>query len=139
MRIEPYLQFDGNCEAALRYYHQHLNGGQLFLMPYRDSPAQEQARPEQLDHILHGFVQLGQSAIMGTDGGCPDGEGRQAMRGCSLSISVTDTAEAERIFAALAEGGQVQMPLQETFWAHKFGMLTDQFGIAWMVNCEKPM
>ena len=145
MRIEPYLQFNGNCAQAFEYYRQHLRGEELCLMPYRGSPAADQVGADWQDKIMHGSVTLGPTMLMGADGGCPDEGGdantidsQQGMRGSAVCLTVDEPGEAERVFGALAQGGKVQMPLQETFWARKFGMLQDQFGVAWMINCLKP-
>ncbi|APA69391.1 MULTISPECIES: VOC family protein [unclassified Janthinobacterium] len=136
MRIEPYLQFNGNCAQALDYYRQHLGGDNLCLMPYRGSPAQDQVKEDWYDKIMHGSVQLGSTMLMGSDGGCTE-DGAKGMHGCSICLSVDTPAEAERVFSALARDGTIQMALEETFWAQRFGMLKDQFGVAWMINCEK--
>lgn len=137
MRAEAYLQFNGNCAQALEYYRQHLHGENLFLMPFRGTPGQEQVKPDWYDKIMHGSVQIGPTSVMGSDGGCPE-DGAKGMSGCSIALNVPDPLEAERVFAALARDGIIRMPLQETFWAKRFGMLSDQFGVAWMINCEKP-
>jgi PhnB protein len=136
MRIEPYLQFDGNCAQALEYYRQHLGGDNLCLMPYRGSPAQDQVKEDWYDKIMHGSVQLGNTMLMGTDGGCSE-DGAKAMSGCSICLTIDTPEEAERAFSALGRDGTIQMPLEETFWAKRFGMLKDQFGVSWMVNCLK--
>ena len=136
MRIEPYLQFDGNCAQALEYYRQHLHGTDLCLMPFRGSPGQEQVKEDWYDKIMHGSVQLGPTMLMGSDGGCP-GDAAKGMSGCSVCLTLDTPEEAERAFDALGRDGSIQMPLQETFWAQRFGMLKDQFGVAWMVNCLK--
>lgn len=136
MRIEPYLQFNGNCAQALEYYRQHLHGTDLCLMPFRGSPGQEQVKEDWYDKIMHGSVQLGSTMLMGSDGGCTE-DGAKGMSGCSVCLTLDTPEEAERAFDALARDGKVQMPLEETFWAKRFGMLKDQFGVAWMVNCLK--
>ena len=135
MRIEPYLQFNGNCAQALEYYRQHLQGTDLCLMPYRGSPAQEQVKEDWYDKIMHGSVQLGPTMLMGSDGGCD--EGAKGMSGSAICLTVDTPEEAERAFSALARDGTIQMPLEETFWAKRFGMLKDQFGGAGMGNCLK--
>lgn len=139
MRIEPYLLLNGNCAQAFEYYRQHLRGEELCLMPYRGSPAADQVGADWQDKIMHASVTLGPTMLMGSDGPCPEGQAPgSGMQGCSVCLTVDQPGEAERVFGALAQGGTVQMPLQETFWAHKFGMLHDQFGVAWMINCLKP-
>ena len=136
MRIEPYLQFNGNCAQAMEYYRQHLHGTDLCLMPFRGSPGQEQVKEDWYDKIMHGSVQLGPTMLMGSDGGCTE-DGAKGMSGCSVCLTLDTPEEAERAFDALARDGNIQMPLEETFWAKRFGMLKDQFGVAWMVNCLK--
>ena len=136
MRIEPYLQFNGNCAQALEYYRQHLHGTDLCLMPFRGSPGQQQVKEDWYDKIMHGSVQLGATMQMGSDGGCTE-DGAKGMSGCSVCLPLDTPEEAERAFDALARDGNIQMPLEETFWAKRFGMLKDQFGVAWMVNCLK--
>ena len=136
MRIEPYLQFNGNCAQALEYYRQHLHGTDLCLMPFRGSPGQEQVKEDWYDKIMHGSVQLGPTTLMGSDGGCTE-DGAKGMSGSSVCLTLDTPEEAERAFDALARDGNIQMPLEETFWAKRFGMLKDQFGVAWMVNCLK--
>lgn len=136
MRIEPYLQFDGNCAQALAYYRRHLHGTDLCLMPYRGSPGQEQVKEDWYDKIMHGSVQPGPTMLMGSDGGCAE-DGARGMSGSAICLTVETPEEAERVFDALARDGKVQMPMEVTFWAKRFGMLKDQFGVAWMVNCLK--
>ena len=136
MRIEPYLQFNGNCAQALEYYRQHLHGTDLCLMPFRGSPGQQQVKEDWYDKIMHGSVQLGPTTLMGSDGGCTE-DGAKGMSGSSVCLTLDTPEEAERAFDALARDGDIQMPLEETFWAKRFGMLKDQFGVAWMVNCLK--
>lgn len=136
MRIEPYLQFNGNCAQALEYYRQHLHGTDLCLMPFRGSPGQQQVKEDWYDKIMHGSVQLGPTTLMGSDGGCTE-DGAKGMSGSSVCLTLDTPEEAERAFDALARDGNIQMPLEETFWAKRFGMLKDQFGVAWMVNCLK--
>ena len=136
MRIEPYLQFNGNCAQALEYYRQHLHGTDLCLMPFRGSPGQQQVKEDWYDKIMHGSEQQGPTMLMRSDGGCSE-DGARGMSGCSVCLTLDTPEEAERAFAALARDGSIQMPLAETFWAKRFGMLKDQFGVAWMVNCLK--
>ena len=106
------------------------------MMPHAGTPAESQTPPEWLDKILHARMTVGDYVLMGSD--APPGSQQEA-GGFPLSISVTEPAEADRIFDALSEKGKATMPIGETFWAHRFGMLVDQYGIPWMVNCEKPM
>jgi len=136
MKVHPYVQFGGRCAEAFQYYQQHLGATELSLMPYRGSPAEEMAPPEWRDKVMHGALQLGDSILMGSDG--QFGQPFNGMQGCSLTLGVDTPDEAERVFGALAAGGTVRMPLAPSFFAQKFGMLTDQFGVAWMVICEAP-
>jgi PhnB protein len=135
MQLTPYLNFDGNCAAAFKFYEKALNGKLVMMMTHGDSPMKDQTPPESRDRIMHARIVVGDALLMGSDN--PAGR-YQAPQGFSVAIGVKDPAEAERVFNALAEKGAVQMPLQATFWALRFGMLVDQFGIAWMVNCEQP-
>lgn len=134
MHINPYLGFDGNAAEALRHYAQVL-GGELTLITFRGSPVESHFPPEHLDRIMHGRLTAPGLVLMASD--APGGR-HQAMQGMRVSVNVDATEEAERIWNGLAEGAEVTMPLAETFWAERFGMLTDRFGTPWMVNCEKP-
>lgn len=136
MRLNPYLSFAGNCAEAFALYAQSLGGNVVFTMRYGESPMAEQIPPGFRDKIMHTRMEVAGFTLMGSDAP-PDRYTRPA--GTMITVSVDAPAEADRVFAALAEGGQVSMPIQETFWARRFGMLTDRFGIPWMVNCEKPM
>ena len=132
MNIHPYLTFDGNCAEAFRAYAKIL-GGKLEMMTNGESPVAGQTPPDQKDRILHARLDLGHSVVMGSDAPPPY---FTRPGGFSVSIGMSDTAEGERIFQALSEGGQVKMPFAKTFWAERFGMCVDRFGIPWMVNCE---
>lgn len=135
MRLNPYLSFDGNCAEAFAFYEKSLRGNIAFTMRWGESPMADQAPPDFRDKIMHMRMAVAGFTLMGSD--APPGRYTRPA-GMMVSVSVDDPAEADRMFAALAEGGQVSMPIQETFWAQRFGMLTDRFGIPWMVNCEKP-
>jgi len=135
MRLNPYLVFNGQCEAAFRFYEQCLGGKIAALMTYGDSPMAEQCGPQSRDRIMHARLQVGDTVLMGSD--APT-DRFQPMQGMSVTLNVEQAAEAERVFHALAEGGNVIMPIGETFWAQRFGMMTDRFGTPWMINCEKP-
>ena len=134
MQLNPYLLFDGNCEAAFKFYEQCLGGKIEAMMPHAGTPAEAQTPPEWRNKILHARMTVGNNVLMGSD--APPGRYEKA-QGFSVSINLKDPAEAERIFHALAENGTVQMPIRQTFWAARFGMLVDQFGIPWMINCEQ--
>lgn len=134
MHLESYLFFDGRCEEAIEFYKHALGAEVLMMMRNKDSP--EPASPGDLpegsdNKILHASLRIGKSTLMLSDGHCA---GKPDFRGFSLSISTDTVMEAERLFSALAEGGKVQMPLAQTFWSPKFGMVADRFGISWMVS-----
>ncbi|MBV9035737.1 MAG: VOC family protein [Acidobacteriaceae bacterium] len=133
MQLNPYLQFNGQCEAAFQLYQRCLGGKIEAMMKYADAPPEAQVSPDSRDKIMHARLVVGDAVLMGSDGGP---ERYELPKGFCVSIQIKDPAEAERIFNTLAENGQVHMPLQQTFWAARFGMLRDQFGIPWMVNCE---
>lgn len=130
MTINPYLSFNGDCEAAFKFYAGCLRGNIEFMSPYEGTPAADQAPPEWKKKIMHAALRIGDYVLMGVD--TPRYE---KPRGFSVTLNPTNVAEAERIFAALAEGGTIYMPLQQTFWARRFGMLVDRFSIPWMINC----
>ncbi|UWF51333.1 VOC family protein [Pseudomonas sp. N3-W] len=135
MKINPYLIFNGDCKAAFTFYSASLGGQIEMMMTFGESPAREHVPAHCLDLIMHTRLLVGDQAIMGSDT-TPD-RPVNGMSGCSISLNVDTVAEAERVFGALADGGTIQMPLEATFWAARFGMLVDRFGVAWMVNCEK--
>ena len=135
MKTNTYLFFNGNCEAAFKFYADVLGGKIEAMLPHAGTPAEEHVPPEWRDKIMHAKLTLGDSVLMASDAPPPSGE---EMKGFSVSLHVDAPAEAERVFHALADGGSVTMPIAETFWAARFGMLTDRFGTPWMVNCDKP-
>ena len=143
MQVQPYLFFDGRCEEALDFYQAALGAEITMLMRYKDAPpplepsAQQGCGPGQMDpeKIMHANLEIGQTQIMASDG---MNSGKPDFKGFSLSINAANDAEADRIFAALSQGGQVQMPLGPTFFASRFGMVTDRFGVAWMVIVPHP-
>lgn len=130
--VEPYLFFGGRCEEALEFYRSALNAKIEHLMRYKDSP--EPPPPGTLapgfeDKVMHSCLRVGESTLMASDG-CQQGS---SFGGFALTLNVANAAEAERVFGRLAENGQVTMPLARTFWSPCFGMLTDRFGVGWMV------
>lgn len=133
MQLNPYLSFNGKCEAAFKFYEQCLGGKIGVILTYGSSPMAEQTPPEWRDKIMHVRLTVGDEVLMGSDN---PPEHYEETKGMSVSLNVELPEDAERIFRALSENGTVRMPLQETFWAARFGMLVDQFGIPWMVNCE---
>jgi len=133
LQLNPYLNFNGNCRAALEYYEKVLGGKIEAMMTFGESPVCDSMPKELSHHIMHGCLNLGQFMLMGSD--CMPGQ-FEPNKGISNSLNVEEVSEAERIFTALAKQGTIIMPLAETFWAKRFGMLIDQFGIQWMVNCQ---
>lgn len=136
MQINSHLNFNGNCADAMAFYEGVFKTKVAFKMTYGESPMSSQMPPAMQDKILHASMKLGNNQLMAAD--CPP-ERYQKPQGIVVSISVDTVEEGKRIFDALADGGSVVMPYEETFWAKGFGMPTDKFGIPWMVNCEKPM
>jgi PhnB protein len=134
MQVNPYLLFNGQCEAAFKFYERCLGGKLVGIMTHGESPMSSQVSPEWRSKIIHARLAVGDEVLMGSD--APP-ERYEAPKGFSVSITVKEPAEAERVFQELAKGGKVQMPIQKTFWSVRFGMLVDQFGIPWMVNCEQ--
>lgn len=133
MKLSPYLSFDGRCATAFKFYEKCLGGKIEVMMPYKGSPMESEVPAEWGDKVMHGEFRLGSFVVMGSD--CmPDKY--EEVKGSSLMVAIEDPAEAETAFHALAENGTITMPIQKTFWAAKFGMLVDQFGIPWMVNCD---
>lgn len=130
--IQPYLFFDGRCEEALEFYRKNLGAEVDMLMRFKDSPEPPQAGcdPGMPNKVMHASFRIGQSQLMASDGQC---QGKANFQGFSLSLTVPNEAEADRIFNALSEGGQVQMPLSKTFFSPRFGMVADRFGVCWMV------
>jgi PhnB protein len=134
MQLNPYLFFNGKCEAAFRFYEKVLGGKIVAMMTHEETPIADQVAPEMRKAIIHARLAIGDKVIMGSDSP-PDRY--DAAKGFSVTVGVEEPAEAERIFAALSKDGTIRMPMEETFWAHRFGMLVDQYGIPWMINCEK--
>jgi PhnB protein len=136
MQLNPYLFFNGNCETAFKFYERAFGGNIESIQVYAGSPGERGVPPEWQDKVLHARMTVGKMVLMASD--APPGRYSQP-QGFSMSLNLDKAAEAERIFHALAENGKVIMPIAETFWAERFGMVTDQFGIPWMVNCDKAM
>jgi PhnB protein len=136
MHLNPYLMFDGKCEEAFKFYAKVLGGEIVAMLPHEGTPAATHVSPEWQKKILHARLAFGDDVLMGSD--APP-ERYKPMQGFSVTLLPKEPAEAERIFAALAEKASVSMPLGETFFAHRFGMLTDRYGTPWMIVCEKPM
>ena len=132
MQLTTYLNFDGQCAEAFRFYEKCLGGKIEVMMPYGESPMAGQVGPEMSSRILHASLRVGELWLMGAD---VPSEGFQRPQGFSVMIGLDKVEKAERVFDALSKGGTVRMALQETFWAARFGMLVDRFGTPWMVNC----
>ena len=130
MQVQPYLFFDGRCEEAIEFYTKAIGAQVEMLMRWKDSPDKSMCTPNNENKVMHGSVKLGDSAVMVSDGRC---EGKPAFHGFALTITAKTEAEADKLFGALSEGGQVQMPLAKTFFSPKFGMCADKFGVGWMV------
>lgn len=134
MQIQPYLFFDGRCAAAVEFYQRALGAKVSLLMRYKDSPEPPppgKVPPNWDDKVMHVSMQIGNATVMASDGCGADGVSHN---GFSLSLNLNDATTADRAFHALAAGGKIEMPLSKTFWSPRFGMLTDKFGIQWMVN-----
>ena len=134
MKMLTYVNFPGKCAEAFRFYEKHLGGTIGMMMTHGQAPDQTNVKPELKDAVLHARLSVGETELMGAD--IPNA---QPMRSAYLSLNVDSDAEAERIFSALSEGGEVFMPMQETFFATRFAQLRDRFGINWMIIHERPM
>ena len=134
MQLNPYLTFDGQCEAAFQFYERCLGGKIVTMMNHEDSPIADQVPADWGKRIMHARLTVGDSVLMGSDS---PPEHYEEPKGFSVALQLKQPAEAERVFQALAEGGTVLMPIQQTFWATRFGMLVDRFAIPWMINCEQ--
>ena len=130
MQVQPYLFFDGRCEDAVNFYRKTLGAEVVMLMRFKDSPDPAMSPPGSGDKVMHMSFRVGDTTILASDGECG---GRAKFQGVSLSLTVNSPADAERVFAALADGGQVQMPLTQTFFSPRFGMVADRFGVSWMI------
>ena len=137
MQVQPYLFFDGRCEEAVEFYRRTLGAEVIMLLRFKDSPEPPQpgmVPPGAEDKVMHMAMRIGETTVMASDGRCM---GKPSFQGFSLSLTVPSEAEAERLFAALGEGGQVQMPLAKTFFSPRFGMVADRFGVSWMILVGK--
>ncbi|WP_158813908.1 VOC family protein [Methylocapsa sp. S129] len=135
MQVNPYLLFNGDCETAFRFYEPIVGGKITAMLTHVGTPMAAHTPPEWHHKILHVSMTIGDTVLMGSDAP-PDRY--EKPQGFSVSLVLKDTGAADRIFHALAEGGSVRMPIQKTFWAARFGMLVDKFGIPWMINCDEP-
>ena len=133
MRVEPYLFFDGRCDEAIEFYRRALGAEVTMLMRFRESPEPPppgKVPPGSENKVMHSNLRIGETMVMASDGLC---SGKPSFQGFSLSLTAPNEVEAERMFAALADGGQVQMPLAKTFFSPRFGMVADRFGVSWMI------
>jgi len=133
MQLNTYLFFDGECEAAFKFYEECLGGKIDEMMTYGDAPLSEEIPSEQRDRIMHANLTVGGMVLMGSD---TPPDSFKKPQGFSVNLQFDDRVEAERIFQKLAENGTVKMPFQETFWSTRFGMLVDRFGTPWMINVQ---
>jgi PhnB protein len=137
MNINAYLTFNGNCAEAFAYYAQHLGGQIVAAMKFSEAPDGGGCGPELGDKIMHSCLMIGSQMLMGSDAVsqyCP----YEPIKGVSIALHPSSIEEAERVFAALSAGGKVEMALEKTFWAERFGTCTDQFGVPWMLNYSEP-
>ena len=134
MQVQSYLFFDGRCEEALEFYRKAVGAQVTMLMRFKESPdpiPADKVPPGSDDKVMHASFNIGETMLMASDGYA---KGQPTFKGFALSLNAADEAEARRLFGALSEGGQVQMPLGKTFWSPAFGMVEDRFGISWMVQ-----
>jgi len=130
MNVEPYLSFEGRAQEALDFYKSAIGAKVEAVMHFKDAPPDMQGNMPNKDKIMHSAFKVGDSTIMATDGQC---SGSSTFSGITLTLNAASNAEAEKLFNALAQGGKVTMPMSETFFAHRFGMVSDKFGVGWMV------
>jgi PhnB protein len=133
MQVQPYLFFDGRCEEAVEFYRAKLGAEVQTLMRFKDSPQPHQPGmipPGAENKVMHTSLRIGDATVMASDGRC---QGQPSFKGFALSLTAANDAEADRWFAALGDGGEVQMPLTKTFFASRFGMVADRFGVSWMI------
>ena len=133
MQVSPYLSFNGDCEEAFTFYEKAIGGVRGMTNNFGGSPMAGQVPPEWHSKVMHTTLAIGNTILMGSD--APPGM-QESPKGFSVSLVIDDAGDADRVFAALSAGGTVRMPIAKTFWAERFGMLVDRFGIPWLVNCE---
>jgi PhnB protein len=138
MHIQPYLSFEGRCQEALDFYKEAVGAKVEAVMHFSDAPPEMKAQmsADSMNKVMHSAFQIGDTTVMASDGRCT---GKAAFSGVSLTLNADSDAEAEKLFGALGKGGQVTMPMSETFFANRFGMCADKFGVAWMVINPKAM
>lgn len=133
MQVQPYLFFDGRCDDAIEFYKKTLGAEVAMLMRWKDSPDPSMCTPDNANKVMHSSLKIGETRVMASDGrntGNPD------FKGFALSLNAKDKADADRMFNALSDGGQVTMPIGETFFSPRFGMVADKFGVNWMIIVE---
>ncbi len=132
MNVQPYLSFEGRAQEALDFYKGAIGAKVDVVMHFKDAPPemQSQMSPESKDKVMHAAFHIGDTQVMATDGQC---SGKSVFSGISLTLNASSNGEAEKLFGALGQGGKVTMPMSETFFAHRFGMVADKFGVNWMV------
>ena len=134
MQVQSYLFFNGRCEEAIEFYKNTLGAKVEMLMRFKEAPGDHKCSPGTEEKVMHSCLRIGETAVMASDGMA---QGKPEFKGFSLTINAKDRAEADRLFGALSDGGQVHQPLIETFFSPRFGMLADKFGVGWMVMVEK--
>jgi PhnB protein len=135
MHVQSYLFFDGRTEEALEFYRSKLGAQVEAVMRFKECPDQQYVKPEQAEKVMHSSFKIGDTSVMASDGDC---KGKASFQGFSLALNAKNGAEANRLFTALSDGGQVQMPLGKTFFSPAFGMVADRFGVSWMVVTDQP-
>ena len=138
MNVQPYLSFEGRCEEAIDFYKSTVGAKVEMMMRFKEAPADQQAMisPDSKDKVMHAALKIGEATVMASDGYC---SGKPSFSGVSLALTADSPAEADKLFNALSKGGQVTMPMTETFFANRFGTCSDKFGVTWMVINPKPM
>ena len=136
MIVQSYLSFEGRAEEAIEFYKSAVGAKVDMMMRFKEAPEQAMITPESKDKVMHAAIKIGDTQVLLSDGRCT---GKASFSGISLALSADTAAEADRLFNALSKGGQVTMPMGETFFANRFGMCSDKFGVGWMVINEKPM
>jgi len=132
MNVQPYISFEGRAAEAIEFYKGAVGATVDMVMHFKDAPPEMQAQmsPDSKDKVMHAAFHIGDTQVMASDGQCT---GKANFSGISLTLNAADDAEAEKLFGALGKGGQVTMPMSETFFAHRFGVVADKFGVSWMV------
>ena len=130
MQVQPYVFFDGRCDEAVEFYRRALGAEVTMLMRFKDSPDPTMVPAGAENKVMHASLRIGESTVLASDGRC---EGRPSFQGFALSLTVPNEGEADRLFASLGHGGEVQMPLTKTFFSPRFGMVADRFGVSWMI------